>query len=164
MVGKISWRRERLPTAVFLPGEFHGQRSLAGKEWDITLSLSLLSLKPPHAAEKAPWEEGTQIPPESVSPCVQPQRGTLSSRASLLLPALIHQVHSLCGCVCIQARGRTGARPTQLPPGGACLPAGSVRQLLLQTETSLTLCGWLGSERMVCRPIWAWLEGLGPSW
>ena len=29
-VGKIPWRRERLPTLVFLPGEFHGQRSLAG--------------------------------------------------------------------------------------------------------------------------------------
>ena len=27
-VGKIPWRRERLPTPVFLPGEFHGQRSL----------------------------------------------------------------------------------------------------------------------------------------
>ena len=29
-VGKIPWRRERLPTAVFLLGEFHGRRSLAG--------------------------------------------------------------------------------------------------------------------------------------
>ena len=29
-VGKIPWRREWLPTLVFLPGEFHGQRSLAG--------------------------------------------------------------------------------------------------------------------------------------
>ena len=28
-VGKISWRREWLLTPVFLPGEFHGQRSLA---------------------------------------------------------------------------------------------------------------------------------------
>jgi len=27
---KIPWRRERLPTPVFWPGEFHGQRSLAG--------------------------------------------------------------------------------------------------------------------------------------
>ena len=25
---KIPWRREWLPTSVFLPGEFHGQRSL----------------------------------------------------------------------------------------------------------------------------------------
>ena len=49
-VGKIPWRREWLPTLVFLPGEFHGQRSLAGyspwgckkpdmTEW-LTLSLS----------------------------------------------------------------------------------------------------------------------------
>ena len=29
-VRKIHWRREWLPTSVFLPGEFHGQRSLVG--------------------------------------------------------------------------------------------------------------------------------------
>ena len=29
-VGTIPWRREWLPIPVFLPGEFHGQRSLAG--------------------------------------------------------------------------------------------------------------------------------------
>ena len=29
-VGKIPWRRKRQPTAVFLPGNSHGQRSLAG--------------------------------------------------------------------------------------------------------------------------------------
>ena len=50
-VGKIPWRREWLPTPVLLPGEFHGQRTLAGyspwghKEWNttdqLTLSLSL---------------------------------------------------------------------------------------------------------------------------
>ena len=34
-VGKIPWRMEWLPTVVFLPGEFHGQRSLAGySPWD----------------------------------------------------------------------------------------------------------------------------------
>ena len=42
VVRKISWRREWLPTPVFLPGEFHGQRNLAGyspwghKELDMT--------------------------------------------------------------------------------------------------------------------------------
>ena len=47
-VGKIPWRREWLPTPVFLPGEFHGQRSLAGyspwgcKELDTSEQLSLL--------------------------------------------------------------------------------------------------------------------------
>ena len=29
-VGKIPWRRERLPTPVLWPGEFHGQRNLVG--------------------------------------------------------------------------------------------------------------------------------------
>ena len=29
-VGKMPWRREWLPTSVFLPGEFHGERSLLG--------------------------------------------------------------------------------------------------------------------------------------
>ena len=41
-VGKIPWRKEFQSTPVFLPGEFHGQRSLAGyspwghKEVDMT--------------------------------------------------------------------------------------------------------------------------------
>ena len=29
-LGRFPWRRERLPTPVFLPGKFRGQRSLAG--------------------------------------------------------------------------------------------------------------------------------------
>ena len=29
-VGKIPWRRKWQPTPIFLPGEFQGQRSLAG--------------------------------------------------------------------------------------------------------------------------------------
>ena len=29
-LGELPWRREWQPTPVFLPGEFHGQRSLAG--------------------------------------------------------------------------------------------------------------------------------------
>ena len=46
----VSWRRKWQLTAVFLPGEFHGQRSLVGyspwgnKELDTTEQLSL----PPH--------------------------------------------------------------------------------------------------------------------
>ena len=45
--GKIPWRREWQPTAVFLPGEFRGQRSLAGyspwgcKESDMTERFSV---------------------------------------------------------------------------------------------------------------------------
>ena len=46
-VGKISWRREWLPTLVFLPEEFHGESCLAGysswghKELDRTEQLTL---------------------------------------------------------------------------------------------------------------------------
>ena len=44
MVGKIPWRRERLPTPVFWPGEFHGLYSPWGlKEWDMTEWLSFQS-------------------------------------------------------------------------------------------------------------------------
>ena len=45
-VRKIPWRREWQPTPVFLPGEFHGQRSLVGyspqghKELDTTVQLT----------------------------------------------------------------------------------------------------------------------------
>ena len=44
-VGKIPWRRKWKPTPVFLPGESHGRRSLAGyspqgrKELDTTERL-----------------------------------------------------------------------------------------------------------------------------
>ena len=50
-VGKIPWRRERLLTPVFLPADFHGQKSLAGyspwdrKESDKTEQLSLSYMK-----------------------------------------------------------------------------------------------------------------------
>ena len=34
-VSKIPWRRAWQPTPVFLPGEYHGQRSLMGySQWD----------------------------------------------------------------------------------------------------------------------------------
>ena len=51
-VGKIPWRRQWLPTPVFLPGEFYGQKSLASySSWSckelgmterLTLSLHLI--------------------------------------------------------------------------------------------------------------------------
>ena len=45
-VGKIPWRRERLPTPVFWPGEFQRLYSPYGrKELDTTERLSLLLYK-----------------------------------------------------------------------------------------------------------------------
>ena len=44
-VGNIPWRRERLPTIEFWPGEFHGLYSPWGcKEWDMAELLSLSRL------------------------------------------------------------------------------------------------------------------------
>ena len=51
-VGKIPWRRKRLPTLVFLSGKSHGQRSLMGyspqghKELDTTENLCILATCP----------------------------------------------------------------------------------------------------------------------
>ena len=42
-VGKIPWKREWPPTPVFLPGEFHGQRSLAGYSHGVAKSWTQLS-------------------------------------------------------------------------------------------------------------------------
>ena len=48
--GSPPWKSEGLPTPVFLPGEFHGQRNLVGyspwgrKELDTTEQLILLDL------------------------------------------------------------------------------------------------------------------------
>ena len=47
-IGKIPWRRDGLPTPIFLPVEFHGQRSPVGysprnhKDADMTERLTLL--------------------------------------------------------------------------------------------------------------------------
>ena len=50
-VGKSPWRREWRPTPVFLPGEFHGHRNLAGyspwghRELDTTEPLTLTNFQ-----------------------------------------------------------------------------------------------------------------------
>ena len=60
MVIKKFWRREWLPTQVFLHGEFHGQRSLAGyspwshKEFDMTKEFSLHYLLAHRKSERVP--------------------------------------------------------------------------------------------------------------
>ena len=47
-VGKVPWRRKWLPTPVFLPGKFHGERVLAGyspwgsREPDMTERLTMV--------------------------------------------------------------------------------------------------------------------------
>ena len=72
LVGKIPWRREWQPTAVFLPGEFHGRKSLVG--------YSLWSRKQLDMTERL-----TLYPP-------------LSHPTPVLLPGESHGRRSLVGC------------------------------------------------------------------
>ena len=52
-VGKITWRRKWQPIPVFLPGEFHGQRSLVGfSPWDGRVRHDLATN--PHFCECSP--------------------------------------------------------------------------------------------------------------
>ena len=59
-VGKIFWRRERLPTPVFWPGEFHGLYSAWGhQELDTTEQLSLSTMTNVQEADKESSKEMT---------------------------------------------------------------------------------------------------------
>ena len=44
-VGKVPWRRERLPTPVFCPGEFHGYSPYIGKSWTQLSNFHFQSLQ-----------------------------------------------------------------------------------------------------------------------
>ena len=55
-VSKIPWRREWQPTAVFLPGEFQGQRSLAGYSHGVTKSWTWLRDKHKQVIQTSTWD------------------------------------------------------------------------------------------------------------
>ena len=100
---KTPWRREWLPTPVFWPGEFHGERSLAGygprgcRESDTTERLSLIfrRLVQTHGYKFLTCVIESQISISGVDlpsvcwmcPCGQPT--TSSTRPSRLLPLIL---------------------------------------------------------------------------
>ena len=65
--GSVAWRRARQPTPVFLPGESHWQRSLAGyspwghKQWDMTERLSAWILQ--NKGSLGRWLSSLPVPP-----------------------------------------------------------------------------------------------------
>ena len=63
-VGKIPWRREWQPSPVFLPGEAHGQRSLASPRGRTQLSISHVN-----GAQRV---DSASLPMTSISPHVLP--------------------------------------------------------------------------------------------
>ena len=75
-VGKIPWRREWRPTPVFLPGEFHGQRSMGSQrvrhDWanNTHTYTHTHTLPPSHPRESGGWfQVGGEIPSPSCSVC-----------------------------------------------------------------------------------------------
>ena len=81
-IGKIPWRREWLPTPVFLSGEFHGQRNLVGSigsqrvrhDW---ATNTLAHIQFSAVAQSclilcAPWTSAHQLPCPSPTPRVHP--------------------------------------------------------------------------------------------
>ena len=93
-VGKISWRRAWQPTPVFLPGESHGQRSLAGyspwghRESDTTEQLSMRasmqSFSVVSDSLRSPWNVA---PPGSSAPGILVSH--LLLKHSFFVPILI---------------------------------------------------------------------------
>ena len=110
--GRFPWRRKWLPTPVFLPGEFHGQRSLGGLQsmelhkldtnWvtfthDLNSTMTVL-IRPHRAKEELimsalvsaqEWGRRWPSPLPTVSLIIKVQpslfRGPLSSPACLLV-------------------------------------------------------------------------------
>ena len=90
-VGKIPWRREWQPSAIFLSGKFHGQRSLAGyspwdcKELDMTEQLSTHAHTLTHHSQRfRPLHDGSQSTFISASPTL------VSPRHKLCAPVSTH--------------------------------------------------------------------------
>ena len=59
-VGKIPWRRKRQPTPVFLPGESHGQRSLAGYSPWGRRELDTTERRSPGQERRFPGDSGSR--------------------------------------------------------------------------------------------------------
>ena len=73
-VGKLPWRRKWQPTPVFLPGEFHGQKSLVGPcdhtEVDMIEHTYTSFLFPTVSNPKVSLVWGQSLPSSSVGPVI----------------------------------------------------------------------------------------------
>ena len=96
-VRKIPWRRKWQPSPVFLPEEFHGQRSLVGyspwglKESDMTERLSL-SMSPLEGAKSPPVENQSSREYNCIYLAAPSTQILVSPRTVVLL----HQCYLLC--------------------------------------------------------------------
>ena len=92
LLGKIPQRRERLPTTVFWPGEYHGVYSPWGcKESDMTERLSL-SMSPLEGAKSPPVENQSSREYNCIYLAAPSTQILVSPRTVVLL----HQCYLLC--------------------------------------------------------------------
>ena len=92
-VGKIPWRRERILTPVFWPGEFHGPCSLWGrKEVDTTECLSLSLSVARDAVRVLSWV--CSVPWHRTRACLPRGRASLTGASCSAPGSLLGWVHT----------------------------------------------------------------------
>ena len=125
---KIPWRRERQPTRVFLPGEFHGQKNLVGyskwsqKESDKTEQLKILG----RAVQFSHSVMSDSLQPHGLQhtrpPCPSPTPGAYSNScpqswwchptiSSSLIPFSSHSLGRTVW-ISLQSKGLSKSSPT----------------------------------------------------
>ena len=155
-VGMILWRRERLPTLEFWPGEFRGLYSPWGcEESDMTERLSLIS---PHsnygagAGTKSHLQVGTLRPrgPGFRQPAggrAGPSLAQGGRAAHVACPAHVAsppvKTQGLAQSLRVGRAGRRGPRAHHCAPPGSCVT--SAKALTLSEPLQPRLAGSLGS-------------------
>ena len=112
-VGKIPWQRAWQPTSVFLPGEAHGQRSLAGYSLGDSKELDIYVIPFSH---KLPSHPGCHITLRRV-PCAVYTRILLVTHFNYSSVALLLLLLSRFSCVRLCATSRTAALQAPLSLG-----------------------------------------------
>ena len=130
-VGRIPWRRKWQPTPVFLPGEFHGQRSLVGyRPWDHRIGLDWLALTYLINLEVTNMNKNTFLSAEGtviyaqlrLSPFDLIRTWQLRNQLYLLLLQILQNVFSLGGLFIynVQSQQHTRSVTTRLRDSFSC--------------------------------------------
>ena len=123
------WRRKWQPTPGFLPGESHGQRSLAGyspwgrRESEMTENARTAFLKNLPATLRTPAPK--TLTPYAVPPQLRGLQGGPSASAPVLSPLAVRRLpYGPAGTSFVQAAQEQRRRPERgrLPPGAGSGP------------------------------------------